>query len=299
MRTSLPMRRASIHRLMPFVSVAVILLAVIVPVASGCGTAARRELSVSECKHGFDEDDDGLIDCDDPDCWAFDFCSASALRAELDAGAMDELDARVPRTDAKVTPEADTGTIEPSADSGPIEPCAQVTCETGFACNADGECESDYPMDLDVRMLRASVSIATAFSICWDTVCDGKVSIPSFGCICPPDTFVTVLVNGVAVGHSTAIEDKLEPVWPAIEAPIRVRLESVDDVVTFVVADLDIDPVMGETAEEIFYCTPSLESIKSATSLICTKEFFSISYVPPPKDGLFRVEASVERVRPE
>ena len=110
MRTSPPTtQRSWIHRVLPLVTVAVIVSAASSS-ASGCATPPLRELSASECQGGRDEDGDTLFDCKDPDCWAFDFCSASALRAAMDAGETNEPDATAPDMDARVTPEADTGT---------------------------------------------------------------------------------------------------------------------------------------------------------------------------------------------
>ena len=33
-----------------------------------------RELSSAQCQDTTDNDADGAIDCEDPDCWDFDFC---------------------------------------------------------------------------------------------------------------------------------------------------------------------------------------------------------------------------------
>jgi hypothetical protein len=155
--------------------------------------------------------------------------------------------------------------------------------------------KDDFPVDLDIQVASAAVSIANSFSTCWDVTCTTGISIPNFVCTCAPDTRVTVLVNDVVIGDSSVVEDKLDPTWPSSEPWLRARLQSAQDVITFVVGDYDT----STRSDEIFTCSPDLSKLDTATELECTKPFTAVQGVPPPTDGLLRVTANVMRLVPQ
>jgi len=276
--------------------------------ALGCGVPAEGELSKDQCRDGSgDEDRDGLSNCADPDCWVYDFCLGAALQVDgsdagtgSTAGTTGQAGGGVGGTSSTGGAGVNgggSGSAGSLSDGGtPTVPCGASTCAAGSACSSMGVCvQNVFPIELELRVESAAVSVANAASVCWDTLCKNSIPIPNFLCTCAPDAQVTILVNDQVAGQSSVVVDQLNPLWPATETPIKVHLDSAQDVISFVVTDFDSDT----SSDEIFSCTAAVTDIATLTVLTCTKQFLAIQGAPPPKDGMFRVTASIARIMPQ
>lgn len=114
----------------------VILLAALV---AGCGSGASSdsdENSLEACQDGIDNDEDGLVDCDDPDCAGFDVCRITDARSDSSADAFADV-----RDDA--LPDSGRDPIDASWPDTPID--TSVDSET------DGK--PDTPLTASVQMI--------------------------------------------------------------------------------------------------------------------------------------------------
>jgi hypothetical protein len=147
----------------------------------------------------------------------------------------------------------------------------------------------------------AVVSYADWLSYCFSCDC-GILSLPKLLCACAPNTFVTVLVNGNAVGHTTTVRNNLHPTWPPppAETPIEIDITSPEDVITFVVASEGLSVTLIKNPV-IFRCDADIAGLAIGT-LACTSPWSSISAPDPtkpanlpPTDLLYRVAAGVTK----
>jgi hypothetical protein len=245
-------------------------------VLSACRLEPPGEWDPLQCRDGQDNDGDGLIDCLDPDCWAFQ-CSLdqpppSGIPEAGSGGARSMTDASV-HLDAASTPDArlpppvlgedDAG----GEDAGPgtLPPAAACSptsggCERGQTC-VDGICK---PIDIAGKYVLEVVSAVVP-----DRMPSGVCYDPEVWCAigpcdaCLPDPYVVVTQNGVVrVGTTTTIADTLKPKWT--NARFDLTLSNSDKLV-FGVWDSD-----GLINSDIFSCSPDLLRQVPTGTLSCS-----------------------------
>jgi hypothetical protein len=172
--------------------------------AASCAKSRPTELV---CGNHSDDDDDGKIDCLDPDCHALEACRdfRDVEPPTPDAGAEPPeppeppMDSGPPPADPP--PDAgppvmgfvDAGPIvtTPDRDAEPPPECPVCLptemCELG-ACVPVAVAESGV---YTLRILAAGAPDMDGTSRCYDDVCEGRILSPPYGfCPCQPDTYV-------------------------------------------------------------------------------------------------------------
>ena len=243
---------------------------------AACAAPSHGEWDPRQCSDGLDNDADGRIDCDDPDCWAF-VCGARLLdagppplagvgaggsSAGADAAAVGHAG-----MDAHVNPpEPDDAGMESDVDAGASTPppeCSPLRddCGSGREC-VSGQCR---PVDITGRytlsILSAVVPSRPSITTCYDPdvwcslgPCDGS---------CQPDPYVVVTKNSVVrVGSSPAQMDTTKPSWTKAQLEIELRA---GDSLLFGAWDAD---TFGNA--EIFTCSPQLQAQLRSGTLRCS-----------------------------
>ena len=245
----------------------------------GCNAMNESEATPKACDNDRDDDTDDLMDCEDPDCHAFDVCRKT-LRVggenmgDTDApqdggveppptpidGGDDEPEPPPPASmdagvDAGMGLPSDAGLVE--ADGSTPVVCDPLCADDEF-CN-DGTCEtvgSSTTGTFEVRILSATVPDRNFIHQCYDVLCSDAISIPFALCMCPPATYVRVLHSragvSVEVGATELSEGTLEPEW---NQSFEVDLEP-GDVLIFEV--FDDDPGRDTL---IYACSPDLTDL--------------------------------------
>jgi hypothetical protein len=243
---------------------------------ASCSTRRPTELL---CDNHSDDDDDGKIDCLDPDCHALEACreGRDVIGPIEDAGDSDpivepppsaSIDSSTPPppadpvdsgTDAMVEP-FDAGVIvtPPVEDAAPPPECtpacaATEMCQVGM-CIAVAVVESGA---YQLKVIAAGAPDMDFSSRCYDGACGSSGLSPPYGfCTCPPDTFVrAVRLRGseaLEIGVTSVKTDDHAAIFN--DPPFDLELEP-GDVLSFEVwdADLGVDP-----DDKMYECKPDL-----------------------------------------
>jgi hypothetical protein len=252
--------------------------------AAACKVSPHGEWDIQVCADGQDNDGDGKIDCDDPDCWAF-ACVGHPSPSPGGNPSTPPPDAAVPKPDAGEMvsdplgpPALDDGGPEPSDDAGSAPSCTDGwTCKPGEAC-VDGECQ---PIDISgvyqMDVISARVPSRTKGGVCFDFELPG----------CDPDVYIVVTRNGVTTVHTTSVRtNTTTPTWSDESFSITLKT---GDHVDFAAWEAD---TVSRT--RIFYCSPDLLQLASGT-LSCSP---AASMVIEPEDGMrYEIVTKVRMVR--
>jgi hypothetical protein len=261
---------------------------------------------------GLDEDEDGDIDCDDPDCWSFAHCREDAAvpmapYVPPPSGAPAPPGVIVDKP-IKTDPDSSVPVQMPDADiivdaSVDAEPDAELPLVCSELCPPD-KCEDGVctvPLELgeyEITRLELRAPRERRDGTCFDD----RGNCPFFdidlwGPCCPPDPTVIIRVGEEKVGLIAAPNTALET-W---EAPgLRFTLRE-GDVVTFEVIDDDNREVGdngGDRAPQgVFSCSTAATLVKvvELRALGC-----SALEMDRPDNGVdYRVVATIEPVSPE
>lgn len=271
----------------------------------GCAGTGMVETGDDACSSGDDEDGDGLIDCEDPDCLSAEVCRNYAAIGAPIHGDEDAVDGGVlnPWMDPGLTgspesqPPLDAGAAGggddvqggdgdaddapspldagASSDAGaPVEdddvplPTCDPACSDGQFC-MDGTCvEVGASTDgmFELQVLSATVPDKNAIENCFDTVCPGVVSSPFGLCLCDPDTYVKVLRVSEGISSLVGVTATAErSLSPQFGDVFDVELLE-GDVLIFEVWDEDDEPLEDSI---ISACSPDLTSF-SAGPISCS-----------------------------
>jgi hypothetical protein len=245
-----------------------------------------------------DNDGDGRIDCDDPDCWAFACARSDAMPIEPghDSGGAPP-DAAPPDTkplDATPPPPMHV----PDEDAGPIsvddggDPEAPNCTSSLALCQADEICVAgvckplDVSGDYTIQIVSAVLPDRTLAMICYDP--DVAFCATLFDCVgCKPDPFVTVKKASVTtVVKTTQKYDTESATW--MEAGKTITLTNTDKL-EFAVWDWDspVDQTM------VFSCSPDLRQLPSGM-LRCSPP--KGATIAPAAGTVFEVVARVTKL---
>lgn len=154
------------------------LVGMVAVLLSSCGDddggGIPSETTERLCSDGYDNDGDNLWDCEDPGCGAFAFC-------------------RVGPTPPPFPPPP----TPPSATECFVSP---DTCGGDDIC-ASGFCSSAFGRRYNIYIQTATLPERDDAGECWDAACGA------------PDPFVTVVVDGVAVGTTITRDDVFTADW--------------------------------------------------------------------------------------
>jgi len=250
-----------------------------------CNSVTTSELC-SEDEPG-DEDQDGLANCADPDCFGLEMCriepdvpdaapassvgtpwkvagaggasgSAGAAGAPGSGGSV-----APPVGDAAITEDDDAGVVEPPEAEPPpddVDPCS--LCTDTETC-VDGACIVPKPAPREGAFTLYVLSAAAPiFQVpttqCFDNACERGLSVPFALCLCPPDPYVRVIIergrDEIVVGETEVSEDAERGMY---SASFPIDLEP-GDVLRFVVYDED-DPFPDDF---MYRCTPDLTMLE-------------------------------------
>ncbi|HEY2734881.1 MAG TPA: hypothetical protein VGI70_12890 [Polyangiales bacterium] len=276
-------------------------LCVLLAGLAACDVNTLGEWDPVRCSNGIDDDHDGLIDCDDPDCWAF-ACdkpsndqpmdaAVDASRPISDAGSSRDKDAQ---TDSSILPpppppppDDDSGMMSIEDASMPPASCANggMSCPSGSSC-MNGVCNPDsIAGDYTLQIVSAVVPQRTVTGVCFDF----DMLCPPLGSCdeCMPDPFVVVLKNGVGmVGTASHVLNTTTPMWS--DAKFSLSL-SQGDRLEFDVWDWD--PLINT---RMFTCVPDLTGIASGKLQCGPRSGMTIA---PGNDGPYGVAATIERTK--
>jgi hypothetical protein len=265
-----------------------------VVVGAACNINPRGEWGPLQCSDGKDNDGDGLIDCDDPDCWAF-VCDArppaikdmemDASQPVLDAGMSESKDSGwlplpppIEEEDSGMMSIADSGTPSPSCALG------EVACPAGDTC-LDGVCKpTGIAGDYTITVMSAVVPEKSLTGVCYDF----DVSCPPIlACgICQPDPFAVIVQNGVkTVGTTNHRINTRVPNWE--DQSFKMTLKEMDRLELQV---WDWDPFY---TTKIFSCTPDLRDLPTGM-LHCSPR--SGTTIEPGSDGPYIIVARVKKL---
>jgi hypothetical protein len=237
---------------------------------AACTVGPVGELTQAQCQNQADDDDDRLIDCDDPDCLSFARCREGAP-AWSDAGAPRDAGRDAGRKPPLPPPDTGDAAVDggydvdggaPAIDASVI-PCTTAGCGPGEQC-VNGGCVPDtnvmgstYLLSVDSAVVPLLGSFGTCFDAC--TVVELVV------CPCKPDPYVVVTLSRggeiTTVGITEWVGNTTEPTWTT--EPFTVELRPGDEL--FFQA-FDYDP--NDQDPEMMRCSPDLGQVASG-SLVC------------------------------
>jgi hypothetical protein len=272
-----------------------VLVGMMAVTAAACTITPHGEWDPKQCSDGIDNDGDQLIDCADPDCWAF-VCKQPGT-SRLDAGPDAALAARDAMPfDARA---ADTGAPSMSRDpddSGGAsgDDATTANCGPGLAeCGAGDECVQGICQAIEItgtysiQILSATVPPRTLAGDCHDpdlVACSIRQDCSLD--ICDPDPYVVVTKNGVVnLGKTQFRNNTTKPTWT--DENIRAALQN-GDRLEFAVWDWD-----GVTSMKIYACSPDLSKLRTGM-LRCSPPPSTIS--KPPAGETIEVVAAVVKL---
>ena len=226
-----------------------------------------------------DEDHDGLVNCDDPDCQNLDICRDAGRRGgdagttppattgHIDAGSMkppadmDGGEIRLPVVDG-ATDDDDGGTAVPTPDAGPVDagpppPTCSPKCSATEQC-VDLTCEpvsstTSQTMSVTVASVAAASSIRSRPATT-------RLPEPSWGLCCPIDPYVRVIQmhadKPTVVGQTDTVLDDASPMYTS--APTWTVDLAQGDLLVFQVWDDNSE--LADT--ELYECKPNLTDFK-------------------------------------
>lgn len=275
-----------------------------------CSEVKFGEHLYEHCRvgNGRDEDDDGLWDCDDPDCQVFAQCQREDLGREPppDAGttpSTPDSAAPAPPGDAGTSTPQDAGTqppmpsdggrrppdAAPPRDSGnddedagvvPCDLCAEDETCIDSVCQPAAATTSGVYI---VSVLSAVVPSTDETDLCYD-VCFSPVSF----CLCMPDPYVSVFLlrtdgSEELLGSTETVTEQTEPEFP--DNAFQTTIEE-GELLIFRVYDAD----SPDDDDFLFECKPILSELASQ----------ALSCIPENGRRLFQrnlqVSASIEAV---
>jgi hypothetical protein len=262
--------------------------------ATACSVNPHGEWDPAQCSDGLDNDGDGLIDCDDPDCWAF-VCKTPPPVSK-DAS----VDASHPEHDAALPEHKDSGSLLPpptvDEDSGPMSrpdsgtpPLSCTTnealCPNGTAC-VDGVCKPiALAGDYIFTIVSAVVPEQSLTGVCYDFDASCPPILQKCG-ICQPDPFVVITKNGVNnVGTTNHRINTRTPNWE--DESFKITLLEKD---RLEFAVWDWDPFYNT---RIFSCTPDLQKLPTGM-LQCSPR--AGTTIEPGSDGPYNVVARAKKL---
>jgi hypothetical protein len=278
---------------------AMILLGVTAGLVSCAITTAAGELAAGDCNDGIDNDEDGRIDCEDSDCFAFEEC-ASQVAARRGTPPPSQLgDAYVSMPDASssgpspteppMTPPPSTQPPSASPPSGEPEPEPRPpvrVCEGG--CGAHQTCVEGMCLDDEVVLvplwelhhIEATVprSVAAGGGIpCLDSPpkCDLPWSELGRACPCPPDPKVQVFVDhdsGDETPPELAGETSVAMNTDAATFPNDVITVGLLPHSTIVLSVVDVDDMQEQP---IFSCELPAGPVLEGRAIVCRRSFLS------------------------
>jgi hypothetical protein len=264
---------------------------------AACRITPHGEWNAAECSDGVDNDGDGRVDCDDPDCWAFecqpndamptdaghDAGSAPQDAATPDAKAPDAAPPPKPVDDADAAPIADDDAGDPEAPN-----CTRALdlCQANEICVA-GVCKpQDISGDYTIQILSAALPDRNPAGVCYDP--EILLCAAVRDCLgCKPDPYVTVQKTSVImVGKTLPKNDTETPTW--MEAGDKVTLTNTD---TLEFTVWDWDPPAQQT--KVFSCSPDLRQLPSGM-LRCSPP--KGATITPAPGQVFEVVARVTKL---
>jgi hypothetical protein len=264
---------------------------------AACRITPHGEWNAAECSNHLDDDGDHLIDCEDPDCWAF-VCSDAAVNpaaTSSDAGP-DTNDttpiATEPPRDAApppaVTPPRPDATqpISSADDAGPELTCSETPslCDPGESC-VGGVCKPEPLGNYTLQVTSAVVPATNRAGTCYDAderlcalfLCDNE---------CQPDPYVVVRKSvRTLVGMTVPRPDTERPVWTDPGWPLTLNQQ---DTLEFTAWDHD-----AIASSKIFACTPDLRQLPTGT-LRCSPA--AMTTIDPPTGTVFEIVAHVVKL---
>jgi hypothetical protein len=234
--------------------------------SGGCTVTPVGELTDAICSNMMDDDDDGQIDCKDPDCLTFATC-----RDPIDVPTRDAGSEPIEFPDAGTPPPPPP--VDASYDAGPedggqanidaaVPPCTPGSCALGEEC-VNGSCLP--PVAVTGATYEISVQSAVVPQFSSPGVClDDCLPIPLV-CLCQPDPYVIVTLSRgtqtFTVGVTDWVSNTTQPTWSG--KPMTVEIRDADQLF-FQAFDYDPD----EPDPEILRCKPDLSQIPTG-SLVC------------------------------
>ncbi|MDH5671525.1 MAG: C2 domain-containing protein [Myxococcales bacterium] len=227
--------------------------------AGGCTglLAIDGEFSAEACgNETVDEDGDGLVGCQDPDCYHHSFCADAGL-------VLSAMDAGSGGTPAVVDAGPGTSVAPPAAmDDGGDDPvdAAMADAAPPVADATITDAQSTPPV-VALRILRATVPDKNVLGMCNDTKC-GDISSQSYvtgPCPCSPDVFIVVsrLVDGseVMLARTETAARSLTPSFAEQVFPLDLQ---VGDLLNFGVWDDD----QASGVLELYDCNATVDSLE-------------------------------------
>jgi hypothetical protein len=262
-------------------------------VAAACNINPHGEWDLLQCSDDKDNDGDGLIDCADPDCWAF-VCDKPRA-ASKDAG----MNPSPPMRDAGMSEPEDGGWLpltppiadddsgmQSVADASTPARCAigEVPCPTGSEC-VDGVCKpSGIAGNYTITVVSAVVPERSQSGVCYDfdVACPLILSCGN----CQPDPYAVVFQNSVKmVAITNHRVNTRTPNWEDQSFPLTLhdgdRLE---------LQVWDWDPYY---MTKIFFCSPDLHDLPTGM-LKCSPK--PSTTIPAGTDGDYNVMARVTKL---
>jgi hypothetical protein len=261
-----------------------------------CNVSPPGEWDSLQCADGIDNDADGKIDCDDPDCWAFVCAGRPSGVPEAGHPEPPRIDASVPLPDSggiiseplppPVLPFDDAGP-GPDDDAGtPVSCIDGWTCSPGESC-VDGMCRPiDITGDYTLEVVSARVPPRSVTGVCYDF---DLPCLPGTDCPgCDPDPYIVVTKNGVTTVGTTAVRNNTEtPTWTTEKFDLSLKN---GDRLDF--AAWEYDSPIGKT--RMFSCSPDLLQLASSM-LSCSPA--ANTTIEPATGTRFEIVAKIRMVR--
>ena len=250
-----------------------LLLAVFSLLLAACSSSSGAEVGTTLCSDKEDNDGDGLINCEDPDCFALEACrpnarmtSGSPTPKKPDAGFV---------TPAGGTDAGSVGIPPAGAVDGGPDPKPTFVDAGAFACSpcrpteacVEGQCQVvavDQAAHYLLHILSAVAPDQDISTRCYDSLpdCKGNISISPYAvCNCPTDPFVRVILSRgtttMLIGMTEAVTDDATPTYPRND--IDLSLEP-GDVLIFEVWDAEPPP---KNEEMLYACMPDLSALRA------------------------------------
>lgn len=207
-----------------------------------CGTSL--DATETLCSNGLDDDGDKRVDCADLDCQVRELCRIGG-RVGVD----------------------DSGTSPPWAigDGGALDAAIDGSC--GATCGSGDAAAIPYAPRVITHIEATAPRSIDNQSSCLDlpAQCANPYSFSKFPqCSCPPDIWIQVLVDGVAVGATTPVEGD-EAAWDALAIQVMMQPGG-----TLSLRAYDHD----DTEEVLVYeCPLSPDPVQVDQTLSCGKTF--------------------------